>query len=258
MISPKIRGMAKSILAMLNLSVRRRHFLSDDYLQINALLSLFEIGTVIDIGANKGQFAKQILGDKTYRGRVISFEAEERSHRILEQEAAKNQRWFVGPKCALGSSQGEAQLHVSKNSVSSSLLNVTQKHIESAPGSESNDTQTIEIHTLDRLLASSDDHIEPYFVKIDVQGFELEVIKGAIDTLKKCPAIIMETSLFELYRGQPSWLEVIDFMDRIGFFVWGVQKGFHDKLTGQQLQLDTIFVSREFYVEPKLRSSDSF
>ena len=79
------------------------------------------------------------------------------------------------------------------------------------------------------------------FLKIDTQGYEFQVLKGAEKILKKFEGILVEVSLIELYEGQKNWLEIVEFIQSHGFKLWSVDRGFSNKKNGQTLQLDLCF-----------------
>ena len=82
------------------------------------------------------------------------------------------------------------------------------------------------------------------FLKIDTQGYEWQVLDGAIETLKRAKGVLCEVSLVPLYEGQKVWLDVIGRLESEGFLLWALQKGFVDHRTGQSLQMDAIFLRR--------------
>ena len=85
------------------------------------------IDLVIDIGANEGQFAKELRAGG-YSGRIVSFEPLSAAHRRLLQESNRDSAWHVHPRCALGDRLGEIELNISGNSVSSSILPMLASH----------------------------------------------------------------------------------------------------------------------------------
>ena len=78
------------------------------------------------------------------------------------------------------------------------------------------------------------------FFKIDTQGYEFEVLKGAEKVLNRFQGILVEVSLIELYEGQKSWLEIFEFIQSHGFKLWS-DRGFSNKTNDKLLQLDLCF-----------------
>jgi hypothetical protein len=82
---------------------------------------------------------------------------------------------------------------------------------------------------------------ERYFIKIDTQGFEWQVLEGASETLKNATGVLCELSLVPLYEGQRLWLEIVERLKLEGFTLWSLQQVFCDKRSGRSLQVDAIF-----------------
>lgn len=223
----------------------KRHFLSDPLLQIETLIKLYDIRHVIDVGANQGQFASHLLTMPSFNGQILSFEPEKISHENLVKKASKISNWKVGNRVAVGDENGDVELNVAGNSVSSSILKVNQKHVESAPHSRTVETQKVRIVRLEDEIEEFDNTMSNIYLKVDVQGFELEVLRGATKLFEKTSVIQLEVSLVSLYEGQADWIEIHQYMNNNKFRLWGIQNGFHDKTTGQQLQIDLIYVQKK-------------
>ena len=105
------------------------------------------------------------------------------------------------------------------------------------------DKEKVRINTLNNIFWELGIE-ENFFIKIDTQGFEWEVLQGSdeILNLPNCKAIICELSLDELYKGQKLWLEVISFIEQRGFKVWSLYPGFSDNKKGKLLQMDAVFL----------------
>lgn len=235
----------KRLLRRFGYSISKRHFLSDPFLQLERLVELRSIVDVIDVGANEGQFATRFLKIPAFNGQIISFEPEEAAHQNLVKNADKVAHWRVGDRVAIGDETGEIELNVSDNSVSSSVLKVNDIHVESAPKSKIVGTQKVRIARLDDEIGVFGSSMRNIYLKVDVQGFELEVLRGANALLKKTLVVQLEVSLVSLYDDQAEWTEIHQYMKGNNFLLWGIQNGFHDKNTGQQLQVDLIYVRNE-------------
>src|SRR6266511_3295949 len=169
------------------------------------LLDAYRIDTVIDVGANVGQYGRR-LRDAGYRGQILSFEPIPDAFHALESQAVADPRWTC-EQVAVGAVDGEAMLHVSGNSVSSSLL-----------------------PTHERL-----------WVKLDVQGYERPVLDGARHLLARTQVVEAELSLVLLYKGQSLYREMIDHLETLGFDLIAMERGFTDPRTGHVLQIDGVF-----------------
>lgn len=174
--------------------------------------------TIIDIGANRGQFAL-FARDHFPSADVICFEPLENARTVLGQVFAHDTKVKVLPY-ALGSRRGEADLHVTRSDDSSSLLPVTARQREAFPQSEEVARETVTVARLDEVL-SGDQIRRPCLVKIDVQGGELDVLQGSTEILPAVDALLVECSFVELYSGQALIDEVIEYLRGHGFRLAG-------------------------------------
>lgn len=199
-----------------------------------------KINHIIDVGANEGQFAKQIRY-YGYKDRITSFEPLIEAQKKLLLNSEKDKYWEVFRPIALGNKNSKNVINISKNSVSSSILEISNEHIQNAPESKYIAKQSIEEKKLDDILKEINIDNQNLFLKIDTQGYEFQVLEGAINTLEKFKGILVEVSLVELYAGQKKWLEIVDFIQSQGFKLWSVDRGFTNKKNGKTLQLDLCF-----------------
>lgn len=189
--------------------------------------------TVLDVGASSGQFAV-FAAARWPRARIVSFEPIPAAQ--ARYAAAMRGRAVLHP-VAVGAAPGRATLHVAAADDSSSLLPITERQIASYPGTQ-------EQHTLEVDVVTLDDHLDrdlpaPWLLKIDVQGFELEVLRGATATLERVGQIYVECSFVELYGAQALADEVIAFLFERGFRLAGVHNV--DYHGGHAVQADLLF-----------------
>jgi FkbM family methyltransferase len=196
---------------------------------------------VLDVGANTGQYGRMLRGIG-YGGLIISFEPLSSAHKGLTEEARADHNWIVAPRAALGGAKGLIEINVSSNSVSSSVLPMKAAHLSAAPDSRYVATETVALERLDELLPAIFSGAGPVFLKMDTQGYEKEVLKGAEGILSRVVAIQMEISLVPLYQEAPSLLDLVSAMGDLGYHLFQVIPGFRNVATGQLLQLDGIFV----------------
>jgi FkbM family methyltransferase len=202
------------------------------------LFQQYGIDTVIDVGANGGQYG-MFLRRVGYRGRIISFEPLSSAFAALKQTAADDPSWEIN-NLGIGDREGDATLNVSDNSESSSLLRMLPSHLESFPGSGYVATETITLTRLDRVLAG----LAPTagtFVKVDTQGYEMPVIESAGDALARVRGVQLEMSIVPLYEGERLMPEMVTYMAGKGFRLMSLEPGPGDSRTGQLLQLDGLF-----------------
>jgi FkbM family methyltransferase len=225
-------------------SLRRYSPVNDSGLQLIRALELAGIDMVFDIGANEGQFAREIRKDG-YSGRIVSFEPLSSVRERLLRSVSKDPAWEAHQQSAIGDHDGEVQINISGNSVSSSLLHMLPSHQRAEAESAYVDSELVPIARLDSLAKGYLSAGCNLFMKIDTQGSEWQVLDGAHETLMQARGLLCELSLVPLYEGQRLWRELVDRLDAEGFMLWALQKGFTDPLTGQSLQVDGLFLRRD-------------
>lgn len=207
-------------------------------------LRAFGIDLVLDVGANTGEFARELFAAK-YQGRIVSFEPLARAYPVLLANSAQNPNWIVAERCALGEERGEKLLHIAANLESSSLLEMLPAHLRSAPKSCYVDSELVSLVPLDEIAQEYIDSASATFLKIDVQGFEERVLQGATATLPKVRGMQLEMSLIPLYEGAPRFEDLLGRAKALGFDLWWLKAGFTDPETGRLLQVDGIFFRSE-------------
>jgi len=199
-----------------------------------------DVNVVLEVGANAGGFSRRLRADG-YRGRIVSFEPTEEAFASLAAACASDPAWECMRK-ALGSSNGTATLNIAgNNSMSSSILEMLPRHVAAAPRSSYVRTETCEVVTLDSLRGDLLGEADRALLKLDVQGFELEVLRGADATLEHVVAIDAELSFVPLYEGAPTVDEVVAYLDERGFGLVGIEPYFFEKGTGRILQINGLF-----------------
>jgi FkbM family methyltransferase len=158
---------------------------------------------------------------------------------------------FIFQKALSDKASTEMSFHISENDgQSSSLLKMGPRHLEVSPDSRQLETVQVSVTTLDEELKSTP--FSRAFMKVDVQGSELSVFRGAQETLKRVVAIHTEVSLTSLYENDSLATEVIDFLVSQGFIVYGIDPWFRDfKSSGELLQADVLFIKPQLIAEAK-------
>ena len=149
-----------------------------------------KIDYIIDVGANEGQFAKE-LRFYGYKGGILSFEPQKLANQKLINFALKDDDWTVYEPIALGNRNGKTKINISKNSVSSSILNINDEHINNAPDSKIVGTENIQEKKMDDIFNDLNIDDKNIFLKIDTQGYEFQVLEGAEKTLSKINGILV-------------------------------------------------------------------
>jgi FkbM family methyltransferase len=197
--------------------------------------------TIIDVGANRGQFAL-VAANRFPRAALYCFEPLPEPRRKLERALRGHAKLNV-MQCALTAKSGCADFVVSKADDSSSLLEMTETQTRTFPGTGAAYRIRVRTETLDGVLASAD-LVRPLLLKVDVQGAELDVLRGATAVLQSADSVLVECSFAELYRGQPLAGEVVSFLDSHGFHLDAICTPLLDR-NGQVLQADLLFQSSQ-------------
>lgn len=209
--------------------------------QLAKALEISNTNLIFDIGANEGQFARQVRRHG-YRDKIVSFEPLSTARERLLAFSALDSAWEVHERSAVGDYDGEVKINIAGNSVSSSVLPMLESHASAAPRSAYVGSEDVPIVRLDSVASR---YLMPetnLFVKIDTQGFEWQVLEGATETLSRTQGLLCELSLIPLYGGQVMWQDIVNHLDASGFGIWALQQGFTDPSTGQCLQVDAIFL----------------
>jgi len=206
------------------------------------LMQRLGIDLVIDVGANTGQYAGE-LRKRGYPGRIVSFEPLSDAFRELSARAAGDSLWECRRR-ALGAGQGVATLSVAANSFSSSLLPIEPLHVAAAPESATVRTEEVPVARLDDEMGTETTGRQA-LLKVDVQGFEREVLAGASRMLGAVRILESELSLSQLYTGQSLWREIVDLVESHGLGLWALDEEFVDPRSGETLQLNGLFVRRD-------------
>ena len=235
------KKMIRGTLRPFGLELVRWNSQSSQEVALGTMLAEHRIDTVLDVGANEGYFARS-LRKVGFRGRIMSFEPGAVAYKRLQRSANEDSLWSVAPRTALGNQVGEVQLNVSSNDgLSSSLLPMSENLRRSAPDAAYIGSEVVPITTLDQMTPGLLSATERIFLKIDVQGYELQVLDGAKELLPRIVGAQLEASFVPLYQGQVLFPTLMDFMQKRGFEVWGIVPGLVDNLSGRLLQTDVVF-----------------
>lgn len=187
---------------------------------IATVMKQYGVDAIIDVGANEGGFGS-LMRKSGFQGPIYSFEPVTSVFEVIAQRARKDDAWHVFD-FALGAQAGNAQINVSRFSQFSSILSATS-YGNAKENMKVELKQDIAIRTLDDcfregLLGKGG----RYFLKMDTQGFDIEVFKGAAQFLPKVCCLLSELSLIPLYEGMPNYLESLARYNSEGFLVSGI------------------------------------
>lgn len=222
----------KTFIAKSRSFLRRKGYDIVRHKELSEWLALHEIDIVLDIGANDGRYAREIR-EAGWKGKIVSFEPQPAVFERLKQRMAADSAWS-GYQMGLGSVNSTLILNASRLDVLSSFLQIK---------GDDQDVQQIEV-PVKRPADILDEVIEGRkrpFVKIDTQGFELEIIRGFDSRLNDVVGWQIELSIEPLYEGQPLIEEVIAIMRASGFALWRILPGLRDPMTLQAFEVDGIF-----------------
>jgi FkbM family methyltransferase len=199
-----------------------------------------EIDAVLDVGANSGQFAHELRQDIGYNGRIMSFEPLGEAFKLLAAHSQGDPRWEIF-NLALGDVEEKREINIAGNSLSSSFLDILPAHLTAAPESKYIGKEVIEVKRLDSIFERVCKNAKNIYMKIDTQGFESKVLKGAAMSLPRIDTIQMEMSLVPLYGSELLFDEMCVLMREKGFTLIAIENGFSVPGTAQLLQIDGIF-----------------
>lgn len=200
-----------------------------------------DLKTVIDIGANRGQFA---LAARRWapQARIISFEP-------LNEPAAVFRRVFSGDdqvrlhQAAIGPETVTREMYVSARDDSSSLLPISSLQTTMFPGTEMKATTYVQVAPLNEFVTAADLQT-PALLKLDVQGFEFDALKGCEPLLDRFAWVYCECSFVEFYAGQKLAADVKHWLAARGYNFVDMFNPTYDR-HGQAVQADFLFVRQK-------------
>ncbi len=180
-------------------------------MQLKRLIELGNINCVLDVGANRGQFAREVRGIG-FQGLIISFEPLDRVFFELQRTFRNDSRWR-GFRTALGDKTGTARINVVRH------LTVMSSFLETTSMWPDVDVEAVEIKRLDDMLPeiTSDIECPRILLKMDTQGYDLNVFMGARGSLPHIVALQSELSVVPLYKNMPHYLEALAAYEQAGF-----------------------------------------
>lgn len=200
------------------------------------LLEALNCECIVDVGANRGQFA--LIARKVFpEAKIFSFEPLEEPAQIFRSIFVNDQNVKLYP-FAVGREKMKSTLHVTRDDDSSSMLAVTQTQLKMFPGAEETELREVAIFPLSEVLDASSLPAAS-LLKIDVQGFEMEVLKGCEDILNKFSQLYIECSFIELYKDQVLAYEIISWLAQRDFVLSGIHNLYYEN--GRSIQGDFLF-----------------
>jgi FkbM family methyltransferase len=211
----------------------------EERLKIVRLNTLQFCDFVVDVGANSGQWMSN-LRENGYKGPALCVEPSKKIFKELIQNLDHTNTQFVN--IAIGNFNGFANLNVASNQgISSSLLEMDVFHKKGNPNIKITHKEKVSVCKLAKILDAID--AKSLYLKIDTQGYELEVLKSIKQiNFKKIKGIELELNLVSSYKGAKMMEEVISYLRKNRFHPIRFENGFGLNGIGQILQMDGIFI----------------
>ncbi len=193
----------------------------------------FYPANVVDIGAYEGKWAKDFL--EVYpQSKILMIEAQEKKEIILK--ALKKSNSNIDYTIALVSSSDNLEVNF--------LENETASHISFSTNENSNFTNVLKTKSLETILSEKKIAI-PNFLKLDVQGHEIEVLKGCLNVLAKVEICLLEVTLIKLADNDVLFTELNNFMDVLGFQIYDITQFIRRPFDKAMYQMDVIFIKKD-------------
>jgi FkbM family methyltransferase len=218
----------------------------------NSWLKSAGIKTVIDVGAHSGEFSsavRAVLSD----ARVYAFEPLPDCCQKLRTKLGNNNGSVHVFEVALGDQHGPVQFWRSDQAKSSSLLRMSELHQAAFPWTAGNHLTEVQLRRLDE-YSDQMDLSSRTLLKIDVQGYEDRVLRGAKQVLKQVDYVLVEVSVAPLYEEQAQFDPIYSFLLQSGFSYVGNLEQMLSPLDGSILQLDALFIKNGISVKHGARS----
>jgi len=223
------------------LHIKRQHPSLEAHLGV--LFKQIGVNLVLDVGANTGQYAELLRGNG-YKGYIVSFEPVSKNIAILKRKATNDSRWHICPY-GLGSKGQTLDIHVTNLSTFSSFLSPNRYANHLFPEKTPIESiEQVEVKCLDEIYdyicsITPLDTIVPY-LKMDTQGYDLEVLEGAKAVMHNIEAFQSEISLIPLYDNMPDHLESLTYFKKLGFSLTGMYQVTRDRSNQLLVEMECV------------------
>jgi FkbM family methyltransferase len=214
--------------------------------ELARILRRLEINCVLDVGANVGQYVTLLRERARYQDHIVSFEPASETFKILTERCKDDLMWSGHP-WALGREQGTFSLNRFSESVFDSFLSPSEFALSQFPRAlQLEGTEIVGMHRLDDVFDAVTRHIaQPrVFMKVDTQGFDMDVLAGAGARIGEIRGLQMEASLHAVYEGVPSFIEMLSDVTAAGYDLAGVFPVTKDTDRMRIIEADCLFVTR--------------
>lgn len=213
------------------------------------LFSKYTIDCVIDVGANTGQYG-EFLRSIGYRGWIVSFEPVKSVFDKLVDRARGDDKW-VCHNLALGDKAEKKVINVYSSTVFSSFLDASEYSKKIWKSLESVTSEEVTIARLDDIFLSEifeRTGSQHYYLKLDTQGYDLNVFHGGLNSLDKVCAMQTELSLIHVYESMPSPYEALNEFHSKNYFISGMYPINRDESLAV-IEYDCVLVKRSTHVD---------
>jgi FkbM family methyltransferase len=217
----------------------------DFALHLRELLARSAIDCVLDVGANVGQYHDFLRDKVLYEGPIISFEPVSRHVELLRERAQADGDWHI-EGYALGAKDGSLPINVMVSDQFSSFLEPDNSRVRDFEGlNVPCHVETVTVRTLDVVLPALRKRLgfERPYLKLDTQGFDIEVLQGSRDSLGAVRALQTEASVIGIYKGMPGYVEIIRYLDEHGFDITGFYPVSRDSSL-RLVEFDCVMINR--------------
>ena len=168
------------------------------------------------------------------------------NYRVLESVAHQNEPWKVFP-CALGALSGRLSINVARDTVFSSFLMPTKESLRRFPNNLVVQTEEVEIRRLDEMMEQCVSELESprVFLKMDTQGYDMEVLRGATCALEVTLALQTEVSFQSIYLDMPNFVDSLRELLSRGFEVSDFIPVNYDAEELRVVEMDCLMVRRQ-------------
>ncbi|MFG2127049.1 FkbM family methyltransferase [Streptomyces sp. NPDC048751] len=208
---------------------------------VAAMLEFYGVNCVFDVGANAGQYARR-LRRHGYTGRIVSFEPTAGTFAKLQKAAENDPDWWVY-HYGLGREDTASTIHIGWNSMNS-VLPPSDYGKDRYLRFAKSETEEIQIRRLDGMMEKALDGItDPRpFLKMDTQGYDLEVFAGAGERVGEFVGLQSEVAVLRLYEGSPGMSEAIATYEAGGFGITGMYPVTREANTGRVIEFDCVMM----------------
>jgi len=207
---------------------------------LDALFQRMRINCVVDVGANRGQFAESLRAFG-YQGRIVSVEPVVASYQQILERSSDDENWICY-HLALGDFNGTERINVAKETALSSFLPPNEYVLRQFAPAVTAYVEEVEVRRLDDLFDEVIAGLDTprVYLKLDTQGYDLRVVEGGLESLKAIGALQSEMSVLPISEGMPDYVTALRRFRQLGFEVTGIYSVTRDKNSLIMIEFDCV------------------